>query len=586
MTLKAFITSMINYKRNTYFANIFFWGTVYILPALTGIINKSLFDFLTGTHYNGNSTTLLTILILTSFVQILCIFAGLLLHVYQDFSFSCLIRKNLLISYLKKPNVQGRNPSVGEFINNLQDDVGQAVGVLGMLQEIPGYALFSVFSFTILFYLDPVITLTIIVPLLFILILNNYLKSYVTSYHKTSREKTSLVTTFIAEIFNSVLTVKSLHAEKDVTEKFKLLGIERKKAMIKERIFLLIIDSISNGTVQIGTGLILIVASAALAKGDFTVGEFSIFVYYIPFINEFFYKIGRYYVQTKQAKISIERLEQLNLDCVSSFTEPTPLYLRHSFDPLHLSFKELSIDTLGSLKTLELQNLGYSFSDNRWAIRHINFSIEPGTITVIVGRIGSGKSTLLKCVAGLLHSTEGNINWNGTPVVSSALLNSNKISYTPQTPQFFNTTIEENIKLFREGPPSAIDRALYLSRLDSDIPKFEQGLQTYIGNNGSVISGGQKQRLAAARMFFENTDLYIMDDISNGLDNQTKQVFWSRISDSNHTFLISSNQKEILLRAHQIVVLKNGSMEAVGQLEELLVTSPEMRLLWLEQFNE
>jgi ABC-type multidrug transport system fused ATPase/permease subunit len=366
-------------------------------------------------------------------------------------------------------------------------------------------------------------------------------------------------------------------AEDSMTRQFASLGEERRRRALADVLLTEMIRGLNNGLVFTGTGVVLLMAASRIGSGELTAGGLALFIQVLPRLTNVLTFSGDMMAQHRRMKVATDRMEHLLVDADPSvIMKPEPLPLTGPA-PTFVS-KAMDADRLHHLT---IRGLSYHYSKDKPGIEDIDFEVNAGDFTVITGRVGSGKSTLLRVLQGLLPRHSGQIVWNGREVEDPAsFFQPPRSSYAAQTPRLFSETLRDNVMLGDPDQEERLDRAIHLAALAPDIVTLENGLDTLVGTRGVKLSGGQMQRTSAARMFAREAELMIFDDLSSALDAATERQLWENLAERQTTCLVVSHRRPALLRATQILLMKDGRIIARGSLNELLESQEEMRRLW------
>jgi ATP-binding cassette subfamily C protein len=327
--------------------------------------------------------------------------------------------------------------------------------------------------------------------------------------------------------------------------------------------------------------------SKKLARSNIIVGTFSqVPKFGLEFIIVFSITIYLLYISSSQ-NISLA-FETLALLAIASF-KLIPSISRILFSLQNVRFNKPSLDILvkevdksDGIKNLqfdfkpfnfknkiEFKNVDFKYkSSNQKILNNVNFTIKKGSTIGIVGESGAGKSTFINLLMGFLEPTNGEI------LIDSLKLKKFKnqwmklIGYVPQKLFLTDDTIKQNIAIgidLLKIDNSKIKQAIKLSQLENLTKKFRNLYKESLGEQGSKISGGQIQRISLARSFYKDSQIYIFDEATNSLDNNTETKILNTVQKitKNKTLIIISHKIASLDFCDKVFRIKNGSLKRI-----------------------
>lgn len=215
---------------------------------------------------------------------------------------------------------------------------------------------------------------------------------------------------------------------------------------------------------------------------------------------------------------------------------------------------------------IDIQNLTYRYSDKReFILDDISLGINKGEVFGITGTSGSGKSTLMKIISGLIIPERGNVLIDGTPLTKQNIHSwQRQIGFVHQSPFIFNKTLYENIALNTHVNPDKLNDCIQLAGLTDFVRQLPDGIHTQLGEQGSKISEGQKQRIAIARALYKDASVLLFDEATSSLDSTTEDIIIESLQNLKKqkvTIIIIAHQNRIINMCDRCYNIENEKVE-------------------------
>lgn len=315
---------------------------------------------------------------------------------------------------------------------------------------------------------------------------------------------------------------------------------------------------------NLSTLVIMWVGGQAIAASTLQIGDMMAFIQYAMQIIASFLMIAMMFVMLPRASVSAVRIGQV-LDI-----------------PLEIKDPETPESPREIKGVIEFKDVSFRYGDaESHVLEHISFTAKPGETTAIIGATGAGKSTLINLIPRFYDVTGGEIMLDGVDIRRYKQEDLRAaIGYVPQKALLFTGSVQENLHYGKEDAgEEELAQALEIAQAKDFVNNMEKGMDSFIAQGGTNVSGGQRQRLSMARALARKAPVYIFDDSFSALDFKTEAALRGALKEytENATVLIVAQRVSTIMQAGQILVLDNGRLAGKGTHKELLESCPEYR---------
>lgn len=458
----------------------------------------------------------------------------------------------------------------GDLINRATSDVDN-------IRRLVGFAVLSfvniifAYGFTLPAMLNIHVRLTLLTIAVYpvMLISVQLFSGKLRQYQEEIQEELSDLSELIQEDMSGMALIRIYAQEIPERQAFKLKNQKLLEANLRLAKTRNILFPVIEGIAYISLLILLWLGTAAIARGEITVGDFialTLFVERLVFPTAL---LGFTITAYQQGEVSIDRVEAITKAQPKIYNTPQSIVL--------------PLDNIEGEITARHLTFTYPDAANP-ALYDLNFTIKPGETVAIVGTIGAGKSTLANAIPRLLNIASGELFLDGHDITKLDLATLRKaIAYVPQDSFLFSTSIKNNI---RYGEPLSetynVEQAAKQAQIHPEIMTFPQEYETLVGERGITLSGGQRQRTSLARALLVDAKVLILDDALSSVDNETATKILNSLSPATtkKTVIFISHQLSAAAICDRILVMDEGKIVQNGTHQSLVQQPGLYQTLW------
>jgi len=540
---------------------VFIGLVLIIIRSLSGLIlpwqSKILLDEVVPSKDTSLLYNLITIVLLAIFVQAITSFLlTRILSVQAQYLISEL-RAQVQKKVLSLPISFFDNTKSGALVSRIMSDVEGVRNLIGTgLVQLVGGSFTAIVSLIILIKLNAWMTLFVFVPLSIFGYIALRAFKYIRPIFRKRGKINAEVKGRLTETLAGVRVIKAFNAEAQENIVFEK-GVDKLFQNVKKSLTATaLMTSSSTFLIGVATTGIMAIGGYYMMQSAMTTGEFLFFTLILGFMIAPIVQMSNIGSQLTEALAGLDRTEELmNMTAEEDDQE-----------------RSLQLETLKG--DIAFDDVSFSYEEGKEVLHNINFKASAGSVTALVGSSGSGKSTIAGLSATFLNPKSGKVTIDNQDL-SKVKLNSYRqyLGVVLQDEFLFEGTIKENIMFPRpNATETELQNAVKAAYVNEFTDRFEDGLETLIGERGVKLSGGQRQRLAIARAILANPKIIILDEATSNLDTESEALIQKSLNElvKDRTTIVIAHRLSTIRKADQILVIEAGRIVERGTHDDLI----------------